>query len=127
MAGRQVHRLQFRLLIRTFTTVQARRKKKASIMMTSDLSAPRRNGWNIGLWVAQALLAAAYLAAGSMKLFTPIEALAASLPYVTTMPELFIRFVGLMEILGALGLILPSVTRILPTLTPAAAVRLSFV
>ncbi len=96
-------------------------------MTTDTLSAPRRNWMNIGLWVAQALLAIAYLAAGATKLFTPIDALGAMMTYVPTMPELFIRFLGLMEILGAIGLILPSLTRIMPVLTPAAAVGLSIV
>lgn len=96
-------------------------------MTTDTFTAPRRNWMNIGLWVAQVVLALAYLAAGSMKLFTPIDALGAMMAYVPTMPELFIRFVGLMEILGAIGLILPSATRILPMLTPAAAVGLSVV
>ena len=96
-------------------------------MTTEALSAPKRNWINIGLWAAQILLALAYLAAGATKLFTPIDALGAMMAYVPTMPELFIRFVGLAEILGAIGLILPSVTRILPRLTPAAAVGLSIV
>jgi len=96
-------------------------------MTTETLSAPKRNWINIGLWTAQVLLAIAYLAAGSMKLFTPIDALGTMMAYVPTMPELFIRFVGLAEILGAVGLILPAATRILPVLTPAAAVGLSIV
>ncbi len=97
-------------------------------MTTATSSAPRRDWWTAGLWVAQVLLAAAYLAAGAMKLFQPMDVLAGmGMGYVTTMPELFIRFVGLMEILGAIGLILPSLTRILPMLTPAAAVGLSIV
>ncbi|HYD70413.1 DoxX family protein [Azospirillum sp.] len=97
-------------------------------MTTATMTVPRRNWWTIGLWVAQTLLAVAYLSAGSMKLFLPMDALVSmGLRYVTTMPELFIRFVGLMEILGATGLILPSLTRILPVLTLAAAVGLSVV
>ena len=97
-------------------------------MTTDTIAAPRRNWLTIGLWVAQVLLAVAYLGAGSMKLFQPMDALAGmGMGYVTTMPELFIRFLGLMEILGAIGLILPSLTRILPILTPAAAVGLSIV
>jgi uncharacterized membrane protein YphA (DoxX/SURF4 family) len=87
-----------------------------------------RKGWNIGLWAAQVLLALVYLAAGGMKLFQPIETLvAAGMAYVTTMPELFIRFVGVVEILGAIGVVLPALTRIRPMLTPAAAVGLSLV
>ena len=87
-----------------------------------------RKGWNIGLWTAQGLLALVYLAAGGMKLFQPIETLAAAgMAYVTTMPELFIRSVGVLEILGAIGVVLPALTRIRPMLTPAAAVGLSLV
>ena len=87
-----------------------------------------RKWWNIGLWTAQGLLALVYLAAGGMKLLQPIETLAAAgMAYVTTMPELFIRFVGVMEILGAIGVVLPALTRIRPMLTPAAAVGLSLV
>ena len=96
-------------------------------MTTDTSSAPRRRWMNIGLWVAQVLLAVAYLAAGATKLFTPIDALGAMMTYVPTMPELFIRFVGLMEILGAIGLILPSATRIMPCLTPVAAAGLIIV
>ncbi len=56
-----------------------------------------------------------------MKLLQPIDVLVASgLTYIATMPELFIRFVGPMEILDAIRLILPTLTRILPKLMPAA-------
>ena len=87
-----------------------------------------RKWWNVGLWTAQVLLALVYLAAGGMKLFQPIETLAAAgMAYVTTMPELFIRSVGVLEILGAIGVVLPALTHIRPMLTPAAAVGLSLV
>jgi uncharacterized membrane protein len=94
--------------------------------MTIQTITTRRDKLTIGLWVAQGLLALAYLAAGAMKTFTPIDTLVQSLPYASSMPT-FVRFIGTMEILGALGLILPSVTRILPKLMPAAAFGLSFV
>lgn len=97
--------------------------------MTVDTGAAGRvNWWSIGLWVAQALLAAMYLMAGWMKLSQPMAGLAAmGMGYATEMPELFIRFVGLMEVLGAIGLIAPAASRILPILTPLAALGLSVV
>jgi uncharacterized membrane protein YphA (DoxX/SURF4 family) len=97
--------------------------------MTLEAGAARRINWlNIGLWVAQVLLAVAYVMAGSMKLSQPMTGLAAmGMGYATQLPELFVRFVGLMEVLGAIGLIAPAATRILPFLTPLAAAGLAFV
>lgn len=97
-------------------------------MTIETRAAPRGKGWNIAFWIAQLLLAFAYLTAGSIKLSQPMDVLAAmGMGYVKSLPEMFIRFVALMEVLGAIGLVLPSLTRILPGLTPAAAVGLSIV
>jgi len=86
------------------------------------------NWWNLALWAAQVLLAVLYLMAGFMKLVQPIDALVGmGMAYAGALPEAFIRFVAFMEILGAIGLLLPAATRILPWLTPLAAVGLSFV
>ena len=71
------------------------------------------------LWIAQALLAALFLFAGGMKLVVPIEAMTDQMPIA--LPGLFLRFIGLCEVLGAIGLILPSLLRIRPRLTPLAA------
>src|SRR5712691_5314645 len=68
-----------------------------------------------GLWIVQGLLAVVFLGTGIMKLTAPSEMLAAQVP----MPELFVRFLGLAETLGAIGLILPGLLRI--GLTPLAA------
>lgn len=97
--------------------------------MTVDTGAGRRmNWWSIGLWVAQVLLAVLYLMAGWMKLSQPMTGLAAmGMGYAVEMPELFVRFVGLMEVLGAIGLVAPAASRILPILTPLAALGLSVV
>ena len=85
-----------------------------------------RNGWNIGLWAAQILLALFYLYAGYNKLTQPIEALAAmSMGFVLFVPEWLTRFIGLAEVLGAIGLVLPAATRIQPRLTPLAALGLT--
>lgn len=69
------------------------------------------------LWTAQVLLALTFLFAGGMKLVAPAELLKGPVP----LPVLFLRFIGACETLGAIGLILPSVTRIKPWLTPLAA------
>jgi putative oxidoreductase len=98
--------------------------------MTTDVqTAPAgRNWWNLGLWAAQIALALLYLAAGGAKLTQPMDALAAAgMSFVTYLPEAVVRLIGILEILGAAGLILPAATRILPWLTPLAAVGLSLV
>jgi len=87
-----------------------------------------KTGWNIALWVGQVLLAGVYVMAGFMKVSQPIDALVASgLTYAGDYPELLTRFIGTMEILGAIGIILPAATRILPGLTPLAAVGFSVI
>lgn len=84
------------------------------------------NKWNIGLWVAQVVLAAVYVMAGFMKLTQPIDALVASgMSYAGDYPEMLTRFIGTMEVLGAIGIILPAATRIAPFLTPLAALGFS--
>ena len=72
---------------------------------------------NVTLWVIQGLLAALFLFAGSMKLILPIEAMAGPV----SLPGWFLRFIGVAEVTGAIGLILPWLTRIQPRLTPMAA------
>ena len=76
---------------------------------------------NIALWIVQALLAALFLFAGSMKFIMPIEEMTKQMP---SMPGWFLRFIGVAEILGGLGLILPGLLRIKPGLTPLAAAGL---
>lgn len=82
---------------------------------------------SIVLWIGQGLMAAMFLMAGSMKLTSPIEALAESLPWVTTVPAALVRFIGLSELLGGIGLLLPSILRIKPQLTVWAAKGLAAV
>jgi uncharacterized membrane protein YphA (DoxX/SURF4 family) len=81
----------------------------------------KRDWWGIGLWGAQVALALLFGMAGYMKAFTPIEALTAQMAWAADSPELLVRFVGIAEIAGAVGMILPAATRILPWLTPLAA------
>jgi hypothetical protein len=75
----------------------------------------------IGMWVGQGVLAALFLFAGGMKLVAPAEMLTQG-PVV--LPVLFLRFIGLCEVLGAAGLILPWALRIHRELTPLAAAGL---
>jgi uncharacterized membrane protein YphA (DoxX/SURF4 family) len=75
---------------------------------------------NIVLWIIQVLLALLFLFAGGVKLVLPIEEMTKQ----TALPGLFLRFIGVVEVLGGLGLILPGLLRIKPGLTPLAAVGL---
>lgn len=80
---------------------------------------------NIALWIIQILLALLFLFAGVTKLVLPIEVLTAmGPPDQVHLPGLFIRFIGVCETLGGLGLILPGVFRRRPELTPLAAAGL---
>jgi hypothetical protein len=69
------------------------------------------------LWVIQGVLTALFLFTGGMKLVLPLAVLTAQ----SHLPGLLMRLIGVVEVLGALGLILPGAFRIRPTLTPIAA------
>jgi len=69
------------------------------------------------LWILQALLAAVFLFGGLVKLLVPVDQMQQQLP----LPAALIYLIGTLETLGALGLILPSLLRIRPRLTPLAA------
>jgi hypothetical protein len=75
------------------------------------------------LWVVQVLLALAFASAGAIKLISPDEVLTAWYPF----PAAFIRFIGVCELLGAVGLILPGLLRIRQGLTPLAAAGLAII
>ncbi|MEI9998906.1 MAG: DoxX family protein [Verrucomicrobiota bacterium] len=77
----------------------------------------------IALWIVQVLLALVFLASGSMKLFA-FDQFAASAPALADQRGL-VTFIGIAEVAGALGLILPGLTRILPALTGWAALGLA--
>ena len=72
-----------------------------------------------GLWIAQGVLAAMFLVAGAPKLIMSAAQMAS--PGPVQVPVLFVRFIGVCEILGAFGMILPGLTGIRPGLTPLAA------
>lgn len=76
---------------------------------------------NIGLWVAQGVLASSLLWATALKLFQPIEPLAMMWPWTGEVPVAMVKLAGVVDLLGALGLILPGLLRIQPKLTAYAA------
>jgi uncharacterized membrane protein YphA (DoxX/SURF4 family) len=77
---------------------------------------------NIVLWIVQILLALLFLFAGGTKLVMPIEEMTKDMP--VALPGLFLRFIGVCEVLGGVGLILPWLSGVRPGLTPLAAVGL---
>jgi uncharacterized membrane protein YphA (DoxX/SURF4 family) len=72
------------------------------------------------LWIVQVLLALLFVFAGGMKLVLPLDQLAGPV----ALPGPFLRFIGVAELLGGVGLILPAALRIRPGLTPLAAAGL---
>ena len=105
--------------------LQIDRNAKAAVHQAGTLRAVARKHDDLKktgtrLWIVQGLLAALFLFAGVMKLVMPIDLLAAQ----SHLPGPFMKFIGLAETLGAIGLILPGVLRIRPGLTPLAAAGL---
>lgn len=84
---------------------------------------------DIALWIGQGLLAAVYLAAGGLKIVRPREQLIATgnLDWMKDSPDAGVKAVGLVEVLGAFGVVLPWLTGIAPVLTPVAAAGLAVV
>ncbi|HSS76552.1 MAG TPA: DoxX family protein [Thermoanaerobaculia bacterium] len=80
----------------------------------------RRPALNYVLWALQVLLALLFLFAGAMKFIMPIAEMTKQMP----LPAWFLYFIGVAEVLGALGLVLPALLRIRPGLTPLAAAGL---
>ncbi|SHN15084.1 DoxX family protein [Cryptosporangium aurantiacum] len=80
---------------------------------------------NVVLWVVQILLALVFGAAGVLKSTQPKEKLAPNLPWVEDFSLPVVRFIGVVELLAALGLILPAATGFATVLTPLAATGLA--
>ena len=74
------------------------------------------------LWIVQVLLALLFLWAGGIKLVLPVEEMTKQMP--VPLPGLFLRFIAVCEVFGAIGLILPGLLRVRPGLTPLAAAGL---
>jgi len=96
----------------------------ASTLPTLGWSA---RGWHWTLWILQGLLGAFFLLAGYGHASMPIGELAQSAPWAADVPVALLRFIGIAEMAGAAGLILPGVTRIAPRLTSMAAAGLSLI
>src|ERR1700704_6058169 len=79
-----------------------------------------RSSMNVALWIVQGLLAALFLFAGGAKRVLPLDQMAGPV----ALPGWFLRFLGVAEVLGAFGLVLPGLLRIRPGLSPLAAVGL---
>jgi uncharacterized membrane protein len=77
---------------------------------------------NIAYWVVAGLLAAFYLYAGGLKMVRSRDRLRPMMAWVDGMPMAGVRAIGVVEVLGAIGLILPPLTGIAPALAVAAAV-----
>jgi uncharacterized membrane protein YphA (DoxX/SURF4 family) len=80
---------------------------------------------NITLWVLQVVLAAMYLMAGYQKTFGDLDVVVKSIFWIAYTPAPLVRFIGVSELLGAIGLILPAALKIRPQLTTLAAAGLS--
>ena len=102
-------------------TTYGRIVRPASLPRSTEVSrSTASRTLSIGLWTLQVLLAALFLMTGSMKAFMPADVLAAQTP----LPIALVRFIGLCELAGALGLVLLGLLRIAPSLTPLAAAGL---
>ena len=88
------------------------------------MSSSRTRIANRALWTAQVLVALLFVFAGSMKFIMPAEKMQQG-PIV--FPLAFMYFIGLCECLGALGLVLPGLTRVHTELTPLAAAGLTVI
>lgn len=91
-------------------------------MSATTTTAPSRKGLSAALWTAQVLLAVLFGLAGVMKTFLPIDALLGyGINYAAELPYWLLRFIGIVELSGAIGILLPTLLRIYPRLTPLAA------
>jgi uncharacterized membrane protein YphA (DoxX/SURF4 family) len=79
---------------------------------------------SIALWVVQVLLAAAFVVSGATKLSQPKEKLLKKWAWVEDFSQRTVRIIGSLEVLGAIGIVVPSLTGIVPSLTPLAALGL---
>ena len=84
-------------------------------------------GLHFTLWFVQVLLFVAFAMAGFMKTTQPFDALNKAMPWTLAVPQPIVRFIGASELAGAIGLLLPAATRVLPFLTPLAGAGLAVV
>ena len=77
------------------------------------------------LWLAQLMLAAVFVLVGWTHAAAPIAVAIARAPWVASIPVALVRFIGVVELAGAAGVVLPAATRIQPRLTALAAAGLA--
>jgi putative oxidoreductase len=94
------------------------------MLMRTAVSRPSR-ALHVALWIVQAALAAMFGFSGVLKLTRPLADLQQQMAWVEAVPPLMVRFIGLAELAGALGVVLPIATGIRPFLTPLAALGLA--
>ncbi|HET8910913.1 MAG TPA: DoxX family protein [Ktedonobacteraceae bacterium] len=82
---------------------------------------------NIALWIVQVVVGLMFLLIGIMKSSQSIEALGKRLSYARILPAPFVRFIGIAELLGGIGVILPPLVHILPWLAIVAAIGLGII
>ena len=80
---------------------------------------------NVTLWAGQLLLAALFLLVGYTHAVAPIDVAIQRAPWVASLPAALVRFIGVAELAGAIGLLLPAAPRVRPILTPLAALGLA--
>lgn len=83
-----------------------------------------RRAEHVILWVLQGTLAAIFFFLGTLKYALPARELHALIPWTLAVPVWFVRFIAFIELCGAVGLVVPAALRVVPVLTPAAAVGL---
>ena len=94
----------------------------SNIQMSSTNSLPGSRGWSATLWIVQVLLAVVYGMSGVMNAFMPpAQLVAMGMSHAAVLPLALVRFLGIAELLGVVGLLLPALLRIKPGLTPLAA------
>ena len=91
---------------------------------SDDLAAVRSKGLHIALWIVQALLSIFFLLAGVAHALLPIAQAAKNAPWAADLPVPLVKFIGIAELAGSVGVVLPALLRTLPTLTPLAATGL---
>jgi uncharacterized membrane protein YphA (DoxX/SURF4 family) len=117
--------LRFNDEVKTGENDLKREVMEATIHFTIEVADLEENLMNVVLWIIAGLLAAAFLAAGAMKLIQPKEKLAAAgMGYVEDFSAGAVKAIGALEVLAAIGLILPAALDIVPVLVPMAALGL---
>lgn len=86
------------------------------------MTAMPRGPLHVALWITQLSLALTFVGGAIWKLLTPLDALAASIPWAGEVPPAFLYFTAIVDLCGGLGVVLPSLTRVAPRTTVAAAI-----